>query len=311
MKIAIFGTGGVGGYFGGLLAHGGHEVHFIARGAHLSAMEENGLQVKSVNGDFLVKPALATNDPSQIGAVDYVVVAVKHYQLADAAQQILPLVGPGTTVVPLLNGVDAHETLIDVLGPEPVVGGLCSLVSFIEKPGVIQQPSQLNRVVVGELSGKKSERVEKIISAWKALGADAIHSDDIFVSMWTKFAFIASFGGVSSLSRSNMGGILKNQETCQLFVDAMREVEALARTQGINLASGVVDDLLAMSKGFEATATSSMQRDVAAGNVFELEAFSGKIVRLARKLTVSTPVHCTLYSLLLPALEQAKTANKH
>lgn len=305
MKIAVFGTGGVGGYFGGLLARAGNEVHFIARGPHLAAIKKQGLQVKSVNGDFLVSPAFATDDPAEVGPVDYVVVAVKHYHLADAAPQIRPLVGPDTTVVPLLNGVDAHEALIDALGPDPVVGGLCSLVSYIEEPGVIRQPTRLNRVVAGELSRTKSDRVEKIIAAWKEQGAEAVHSEDIFVSIWTKFLFIASFGGVSSLARANMGAILKTPETRQLFIDAMREVEALARAQGIELASAAVDNALAMSEGFEPAATSSMQRDVAAGNLFELEAFSGKIVRLARELDVSVPIHRTIYSLLLPALEQA------
>src|SRR3972149_787029 len=123
MRVAIFGTGGVGGYFGGLLANAGHDVTFIARGEHLRAIQANGLQVKSVNGDFTVRPAQATDDPAQAGLVDYVVVAVKHYHLAQAAQQMRPLVGPETTVVPLLNGVDAHELLARTLGPGPGVAG--------------------------------------------------------------------------------------------------------------------------------------------------------------------------------------------
>jgi 2-dehydropantoate 2-reductase len=310
MRIAVFGTGGVGGYFGGLLAHGGNEVHFIARGEHLAAMQANGLKVKSVNGSFELTSVAATDDPKEIGPVEYVVVAVKHYQLADAAQQMIPLIDSGTTVVPLLNGVDAHEVLIDALGPESVVGGLCSVVSFIEEPGVINQPSKLQRVVVGELSCKKSDRVEKLVSAWGKMGAEAVHSANIFVSMWTKFLFIASFGGISALARATMGELLKSKETSQLFLDAMREVESLARKQDINLASDVVDSMWTMANNFEYTATSSMQRDVAAGNVFELEAFNGRIVRLAKELGVPTPIHRAIYSLLLPALEQAKQASR-
>jgi len=199
--------------------------------------------------------------------------------------------------------------LIAALGPESVVGGLCSIVSFIEEPGVINQPSKLQRVVVGELSCKKSDRVEKLISAWKKMGAEAVHSENIFVSMWTKFLFIASFGGISALARAPMGELLKSKETSQLFLDAMREVELLARKQDINLASDVVDSMWTMANNFEYTATSSMQRDVAAGNVFELEAFNGRIVRLARELGVPTPIHRAIYSLLLPGLEQAKQAS--
>ena len=171
MKIAVFGTGGVGGYFGGLLAHTGHEVTFIARGEHLRAILRGGLRVKSVNGDFTIHPAQATDMPAHVGAVDYVVVAVKAYSLKTAAPQIRPLVGSETTVVPLLNGVDAHEHLIEALGPVPVVGGLCSLVSLIEAPGVIRQESKLQRVVVGELDRRKSERVERLVEA----GFEAVH----------------------------------------------------------------------------------------------------------------------------------------
>lgn len=303
MKVAIFGTGGVGGYFGGLLAHGGHETHFIARGAHLAAIKEHGLQIKSVNGDFLISPALATDNPHEIGPVDYVIVAVKHYQLAQASRQLKPLIGAETTVVPLLNGVDAHEILMESVDPTHLVGGLCSLVSYIETPGIIRQPSKLIQVIVGELDRTKSDRVEALISTWKEQGADAIHTDDIFAAMWTKFVFIASFGGISALARANMGTLREIDETRHLFVDAMKEVESLARAQSIDLSPDVVDKMLALADGFETTATSSMQRDVAAGNLFELEAFSGKIVHLARKLGIQTPIHRSIYGLLLPSLE--------
>lgn len=307
MRIAIFGSGGVGGYFGGLLAHAGHEVTFIARGEHLRAIQQNGLQVKSVNGDFSVRPARATDDPSQIGPVEYVVVAVKHYHLDRAAQDMRPLVGPGTTVVPLLNGVDAHEHLIPVLGAEAVVGGLCSLVSLVEAPGVIRQETKLRRVVVGELDRSRSERVERLVQAWAETGAEAIHAEDIHVAMWTKFLFIASFGGVGSLARSNMGEMLGAPESRALFIESMREVEAVARGQGVALPPDVVAKSLAMAEGFEPTATNSMQRDVADGKPFELEAFSGTVIRMGEAAGVPTPVHRQFYALLKPALVRATT----
>jgi len=306
MRIAIFGSGGVGGYFGGLLANNGHDVTFIARGPHLKAIQENGLQVKSVNGGFHVRPAQATDNPSEVGPVDYVVVGVKHYHLDAIASQIKPLVGDVTTVVPLLNGVDAHEVLMETLPPESVVGGLCSLVSMIESPGIIRQPSALRRVVVGELDGTKTERVEKIVQAWADCGAEAIHSDDIHVSMWTKFLFISSFGGITSLARANAGELVSYPETRELYEEAMHEVETLARAQGFNLDPNVVASSLELTRNFEPTATSSMQRDVAAGKPFELEAFSGKIVRLGRQLGISTPVHSAVYALLYPALKRAE-----
>lgn len=305
MRIAIFGSGGVGGYFGGLLANAGHDVTFIARGPHLEAIQNDGLQVKSVNGDFHVQPAQATDDPYTLGPVDYVVVGLKHYHLKTATPQIKPLVGADTTIVPLLNGVDAHEVLMESLPPESLVGGLCSLVSMIESPGVIRQPSALRRVVVGELDRTKSVRVARIVQAWADCGAEAIHSDDIYASMWTKFLFITSFGGITSLARANAGELMSTPETRGLYEEAMREVEALARAQGIDLAPDVVAASLELTGNFEPTATSSMQRDVVGGNPFELEAFSGKIVGLGRKLGIPTPVHNTIYALLLPALKRA------
>lgn len=305
MKIAVFGSGGVGGYFGGLLAHAGHDVSFIARGAHLGAVRESGLQIFSANGDFLIHPAVATDDPADIGPVDYVVIAVKHYHLAEAIPQIKPLVGPESTVVPLLNGVDAHEILVDALGPEPVVGGLCSIVSMVESPGVIHQPSNIRRVIVGELDRTKSVRVAQIVQAWKECGAEAIHAEDIFVAMWTKFIFIASFGGVSSLARATIGEIRECEPARALYIEAIREAEALARAQEIHLAPDILEKTIALTESFESNTTSSMQRDVDAGNLFELEAFSGRIVRLGEQLGIPTPVHRAIYALLKPALLRA------
>ena len=308
MRIAVFGAGGVGGYFGGLLAHTGHEVTFIARGEHLRALQTTGLKVKSVNGDFAVHLARATDAPADIGPVDYVVVAVKHYSLREAASQIRPLIGPETTVVPLLNGVDAHEQLIEAVGTGPVVSGLCSLVSLIEAPGVIRQESKLRRVVVGELDRRKSDRVERLVQAWAAAGAEAIHAEDILVALWTKFVFIASFGGVTALARCTAGELLASPETRELFIRAMREAEAVARARQVALAPDAVDKALSMAEAFEPTATSSMQRDVAAGRPFELEAFSGTIVRLGVEAGAATPVHRMIYALLFPALKRAQPA---
>lgn len=302
MKIAVFGTGGVGGYFGGLLAQAGHEVRFIARGAHLDALRTHGLQVKSVNGNFHVFPTWATHDPSEVGKVEVVIVAVKHFQLHETAAKIHPLMGAETMVVPLLNGVDMHEPLIAAVGAKHVVGGLCSIVSYIEAPGVIRQESKLRRVVVGELDGTKSERVERLVQAWAETGAEAMHAGDIHAALWTKFLFIASFGGVSSLVGLPAGDWRNVPETRALLVDAMREIDAVARAAGIHLAADAVERALATTDSFEPGATSSMQRDVAAGKMFELEAFCGTVVRLGQSLKVPTPVHKTLYALLRPKL---------
>lgn len=305
MKIAVFGSGGVGGYFGGLLAHAGHDVTFIARGAHLQAIRQNGLQVFSVNGDFHINPAQATDDPTEVGAVDYVIVGLKHYHLSDAAPQMKPLIGAHTTVVPLLNGVDAHEILGEALGHEHLVGGFCSIVSMIEAPGVIRQLSKMRRVVVGELDGSRSERVERIVQAWAKCGAEAVHSEDIHADMWSKFLFIASLSGINALARTTIGEMRSCPPTRELFIAALREMERVGRARGVKLPPNIVENILTMTDSFEAGATASMQRDVEAGNLFELEAFSGTVVRLGKEAGVDTPIHRTLYALLRPALDRA------
>lgn len=308
LKIAVFGAGGVGGYFGALLAQVGHQVHFIARGPHLQAMREGGLKILSPHGDFTLQPVEVTEWPGEIGPVEYLIVAVKHYQLGEALAALPPLVGQGTTVVPLLNGVDAHEILAEALGREYVIGGLCSIVSMIESPGVIRQESQLRRIVLGELDRSPSERVERLVRAWQETGVEAIHAEDIHAAIWSKFLFIASFGGISSLSRANAGEMLAVPETRELLRRAMAEVAMLAIARGVSLPEDAVDRAMALLEGFEPTATSSMQRDVEAGRPFELEAFSGTIARLGASSGVPTPIHSALYALLRPALDRAMPA---
>jgi 2-dehydropantoate 2-reductase len=305
MRIAVFGTGGVGGYFGGLLAHAGHDVVFIARGDHLAAMQSAGLRVKSIHGDFAIQSAVATDGPAGIGAVDYVIVSVKHYNLAAAAHGVAELVGPHTTVVPLLNGVNAHEILERQVPRPALVGGLCSVVSMIESPGVIRQESQFRSVVVGELDHQQSDRVGRLVQAWKDCGAEATQAEDIHVAMWNKFIFIASFGGVGALARANAGEIRANPETRQLVVDAAKEVEAVGLADGVKLPADAADRAIGFFDSIGPTSTSSMQRDVAAGLMFELEAFSGTIVQRGQANGTPTPVHQMIYALLLPAMKRA------
>jgi 2-dehydropantoate 2-reductase len=308
MRIAVFGVGGVGGYFGGLLAQAGHEVTFLARGDHLRAIQSEGLRVRSVHGDFHVHPARAVEDPSHASPLDYVIVAVKHYHLAGALPSLQRLASPGVTYVPLLNGVDAHEHLSTAVPRQAVVGGLCSIVSMIEAPGVIRQVSQLRQVTLGELEGGPSERVERLVEAWRSQGVDARQTEDIRAALWAKLVFIASFGGISSLARASAGEIRGVAPLRELFEMAMAEIEAVARGLGIRLENDVVARALHMVDGLEAEATPSMQRDVLAGRPFELEAFSGTVVRKGQEAGVPTPVHRAIYALLLPALERAMAA---
>lgn len=304
MKIAIAGAGGVGGYFGGLLALAGHEVTFLARGEHLQAIRQRGLRViSSTHGEFMISPARAEEDPARVGPVDYVVVAVKTYHLEALAPRLAPLVGPDTAVVPLLNGVTAHEVLRRHLPKPAVVGGLCAIFTQIESPGVIRMGGKTKTVVVGELDGPPSERLNRLVEVWKGQGLEASQSDDILAALWNKFVFIASAGGLTSLARVPIGGVRSLPPTRELLTEALGEVEAVARSLGVRLASDVVEKALATVDRFEPEVTTSMQRDVAAGRLFELEAFSGTVVRLGQEHVVPTPVHRAVYALLLPQLK--------
>lgn len=305
MKIVIFGTGGIGGYFGGRLAHAGEQVTFVARGEHLRAIQERGLRVESAHGDFLVQPARATDETSRVGPVEYVLVAVKNYHLRAALPSIAPLVGPQTTVVPLLNGVQAPDILAQEFGKGRITGGLCTVFSQIAQPGVIRQESEVQEVVVGELGGRPSGRLRRLVETLEHAGVDAILSEDIRAAMWEKFIFIASLAGVGSLARAPVGEILALGPSRAFYVHALGEAATVARARGVQLPQKIVDERLAFTKLLEPEATTSMQRDVISGNPFELEAFSGAIVRMAEEKGLAAPAHQAIYALLLPSLRRA------
>lgn len=300
MRIAVMGTGGVGGYFGGLLAHAGYDVTFIARGEHLAAIRTRGLQVQSVHGDFVVAPAAATDTPATIGPVDYVLFATKTYHLDAALAAMRPLIGPQTAVIPLQNGIDAADRTAAALGRAHVIGGMCQVGSYIAAPGVIRQISQFRRVVVGELDGRITPRVEAIVAALQAAGATAEATDDIRKALWTKFIFIAPFSGVGAVARVPAGEIMSCPPTRRLLEDAMREVEAVARARGIALDTDIVPKTMAFCDAMAPEQTASMQRDVMDGKPSELESLIGVMVRLGEELGVPTPAFRFFYAALLP-----------
>lgn len=308
MHLAIMGSGGVGGYFGGLLARAGHDVTFIARGAHLRALREHGLRVESVHGDFAVAPVQATDDPAAVGPVDYVIFATKTYQLEQAAEAMRPLIGPQTAVLPLHNGIDAAERTAAVLGTGPVLGGLCYVGSMIAAPGHIKQVSQFRRVIAGELRGGSSPRVDAIVAALAAAGAQAETTDDIQKAHWTKFIFIAPFSGVGSVARVPAGEIVRCRETRTLLQDAMLEVEAVARAAGVALDADIVAKTLAFCDAMAPGQTASMQRDIMDGKPSELESLIGVMVRLGAELGVPVPAFRFFYAALLP---QERRAGQH
>ncbi len=307
LRIAIFGTGGVGGYFGARLAEAGHKVTFIARGAHLQAIREKGLEVESILGDVHIYPARATHDPGEVGIVDAVLVATKAWQLPETARAMRPLVGEKTTVVPLLNGVEAPDILAETLGSQPVLGGLCKISAFKAAPGLIRHVGVEPEVIFGELNGRLTPRVKSLQEAFSACrGVKVTVPPDIRVAMWSKMTFIAAFSAVGAATRAPAGVIRRLPETRRLLEEAMREIVAVARALGVNLPWNAAREAMAFTDGMESHVTASMQRDIMEGQPSELEAQTGAVVRLGRQAGVSTPVNDFLYTVLLPQERRAR-----
>ncbi len=306
MKIAVMGSGGVGGYYGGLLSRTGHDVTFIARGAHLTALRAHGLQVKSVHGDFTVAPVQATDTPAEVGPADLVLVCVKAPGTEGAAQAIKPLVGPHTTVLSLQNGIDAAERIGAVVGMAHMLGGATWVSSAIEAPGVIRQVSAFRRIVLGELDGRITPRAQAVYEAFRGTGATVELSEDILQVLWTKFLFIAAISGVGSLTRLEIGDYRAVPETRALLINLMREVEAVARASGVVLGEEAVKGALSTVDNVAPHIKPSMQRDVEAGRPSELDAMIGVLCRKGRDLGVPTPVADMVYAALLPVELKAR-----
>jgi 2-dehydropantoate 2-reductase len=309
MRIAVFGTGGVGGYFGGRLAQAGEDVVFVARGAHLDAILRDGLTVESIEGDFAVRPANATSDPGTAGPVDVVLLGVKAWQVKDAARALRPLLAGGGFVVPLQNGVEAADELAAELGPERVVGGLCKIFSFLAGPGRIKHAGVAPRIEFGERDGRRSERVERLRAAFeKAAGLSVATPGDIDAALWEKFLFIAPLSGVGAVTRMPAGVLRAVPESRELLESAMTEVFVLARARGIGLRNDAVARTMAYVDGLPADGTASMQRDVLEGRPSELDYQTGAVVRLGREARVPVPVNEFIYRALLPGERRARGA---
>lgn len=306
MRIAIFGTGGAGGYFGARLANAGEEVVFLARGDHLRKICANGLRVDSIDGDFVARPAAATDDPAQAGTVDVVIVGVKAWQVPEAAHAMRPMIGPDTFVVPLQNGVEAPEQLAAVLGRDRVLGGLARVLSFIVEPGRVRHLGGPAEIVFGELDHRPSERAHQLREVLFRAGFVATIPPDIHVALWEKFLFIAPLGGLGALTRAPVGVLRSTSETRRLLEQGMREILGVGHGCGIPLPLDAIARTMATVDSLPSDATISMQRDIAAGRPSELDAWNGAVVRLGRKVDRSTPLHDFLYGCLLPLERKAR-----
>lgn len=298
MRIVVFGTGGVGGFFGGRLARAGEDVTFIARGEHLRAIRANGLKVDSTAGDFVIYPAKATDDVGEVGETDLVILGVKAWQVPEAARAIKPIVGPNTTVLPLQNGVDAVSQLVDELGAANVVGGLCRIVSFVVGPGHIRHAGFTPSIIIGEIDNRRTDRITKIEQVFKHAGVEITVAGDIQVALWMKFLFIASFSGVGAMANAPAGTVRSDPKWRTQILDAMAEIYTLAHARGIDLPPDSIDTVMRAVDALPEDATSSMHRDIAAGKPSELESQNGAVVRLALESGVEAPTHSLIYQTL-------------
>lgn len=300
MRIAVFGTGAVGGYFGARLAQAGEEVIFIARGEHLAKMQKDGLKIESIKGDLHLQPVQATDNPKRIGEVDAVLLGVKAWQVPEAAEAILPMIGEDSVVVPLQNGVDAPSQLAAVLGKDHVAGGLCRISSAIVAPGHIRHTAIEPYVAFGELDNRPSPRLERLRDAFLRAGVNAEIPADIHVAMWQKFIFIAAISGVGAITRAPVGVIRSIPESRELLEQAIKEGVAVARGRKINLPDGYFEQIMAFIDQVPPHTTASMQRDIMENRPSELASQNGAMERLGLEVGVATPTHSFIYHALLP-----------
>jgi len=306
MRIGIMGSGGVGGYFGGLLARAGRDVTFIARGPHLEAMRARGLQVKSVVGDFQIA-VQATDNPAVVGPVDLILFCVKGYDTERSALQMRPMVGRDTAVVCLQNGVDNEDKLDAILGPDRSWGAW-STFSPRSAAGGHQSDLGAADSQVWRTDGRTTPRTERILEVLRSAGVLATLSPQIQVDLWEKFVFICAHGGVTALTRLTLGEILACSETASLYRGVMEEVAAVARAKLIRLADDIVERTMTLARGFHPDTRSSLAYDLAQGNRLEVETLVGAVVRYGRELGVPTPLAFAIYACLKPYHDKAVRA---
>ena len=304
MRIAVFGTGGVGGNFGGQLARAGEDVVFIARGEHLQAMRTKGLRIDDNEDSFVMHPIQATDDPQQIGVVDAILVGVKAWQVEDAALAMRPMIGEDTFVVPLQNGMDAPMQLASVLGQQHVLGGLCGTVSYIVGPGHIHGGG--GHVTFGELDNRISERTKRLLEVFERAGINAKIATDIHVALWSKLVMITAWSGIGAVTRAPSGVWGRIPETRQMYDSVVDETLAVAKGHGITIPEDDIQHTLTLPDRLSPNTTASMQRDIMDGRPSELEYQNGTVVRLGRKVGVPTPLHAFIYHSLLPLEQRAR-----
>lgn len=299
MRIAVVGAGGVGGYFGGRLVQGGADVVFLARGAHLEALQQHGLYVRSVRGDFTV-PVEATEDYRSIGSADFVLVTVKSYDNDQVAEMLPTLIGEHGAAVSLQNGVDNEERFAAVVGDDRVIGGAAYIFATITEPGVIAHTGGPASVVVGEWGGGTSRRVTALVERFRAAGVDAEDSTDIREVLWTKFAFICAQAGVTAATRLPIGEIRSQPAGRELFRALAADVCAVAAAEGVDLPVDLAARTLGTADALDPNSFSSLHHDLVQGNRLELDALLGEVIRRGERRGVDVPATRAVYGVLAP-----------
>jgi len=300
VHIVVFGSGSVGGYFGGRLAQAGEPVTFIARGEHLQAMLSGGLKVDSIKGDFSLHPVMATDDLAKVNDVDVILLCVKTWQVTRAAKAIIPSLASDTFIVPLENGVETPSQLAEILGREHVLGGLCRIATHIASPGYIRHTGIDPSIAFGELDNRRSLRSQALLQVFTRAGIGAEIPADIMLAMWQKFLFISTVSGIGAITRVPIGAFRSHTGTRQMLETALQDCWTVARLQGILLPEESVAKTLAYIDALPYDTIPSMQRDIMEGRPSELEAQVGTIVRMGQKYNIPTPVHTMIYHSLVP-----------
>ncbi len=293
------GSGGVGGLYGGRLAHAGCDVTFVARGAHLKAMREHGLLIESeAHGNTLIKPVKVTDDPLSAGTPDLIIFAVKLWDTEAVARQLQPIVGPNTAVLSLQNGVLKDDILGSIFGEKALMGGVAYVGTHIARPGVINQVGTLQRLVFGEYDGKKSTRSEALLAALLKAGIQAELSNDIRRTLWEKYTFLVGLSGATASMRTTIGPARENPQTRAFLHDLMKEAVAVGRALGVALPENYADDRLNFADSVPGTMDSSLHHDLKNGNRLEVEWLAGGVVQLGKKAGVPTPCNRAVWDVL-------------
>ena len=308
MKTAIIGTGGVGGYFGGRLAKAGYDVTFLARGAHLKAIQKKGLTIKSILGDFTIDPAKVTDRIDNIGSSNLIILGVKAWQVKDISKDLLTIIKKDTIVMPLQNGVMAAEELMENIKKENIIGGLCRILSKIESPGVINHYGLEPTILFGELDNTATERIDLIKTMFDKAGISSKISEDITADLWKKFIGIC-VSGLLAVTKTTYGELRELKETRQLMIELLNEIFQLSQKIGIKIEPGFVEKTISVINSYPYGSTSSLTRDVWEGRPSEIEYQNGAVVRLGEKLGIETPVNRFVYNIILPMEMKARENN--